>query len=194
MLVCTCQYIYIRLCRKRTVFLLYPCRSSTVNESIQGSGICEDELRFSPLTHTLQYAGFFFSSSFAFTSKPWKGSHFWPDSLSVFFFLWKCDDVLFISYVRPNPTHDIFVIFGGVWICCMQVATFSWQCENQNSQPSCLCFFFFLHILLRVVNIEGSRESMSALHLWQPIFPLYKIYCNEHLCSTFQRGGCGNVE
>lgn len=142
MLVCTCQYIYIRLCRKCAVFLLYPCRSSTVNESIQGSGICEDELRFSPLTHTLQYAGFFFSSSsFAFTSKPWKGSHFWPDSLSVFFFfLWKCD-VLFISYVRPNPTHDIFVIFGGVRICCMQVATFSWQCENQNSQPSCLCFF-----------------------------------------------------
>lgn len=60
--------------------------------------------------------------------------------VGILFFLWKCD-VLFISYVRPNPTHDIFVIFGGVRICCMQVATFSWQCENQNSQPSCLCFF-----------------------------------------------------
>lgn len=116
MLVCTCQYIYIRLCRKCAVFLLYPCRSSTVNESIQGSGICEDELRFSPLTHTLQYAGFFFSSSsFAFTSKPWKGSHFWPDSLSVFFFFMKM--WCFIYLLRKTQPHS--------WHFCD-----FWRCKN----------------------------------------------------------------
>lgn len=37
-------------------------------KSMQGSGTCEDELPFSPLTHTLQYAGlFFFFSSSSFT-------------------------------------------------------------------------------------------------------------------------------
>lgn len=115
------------------------------------------------------------------------------------FFLWKCDDILFISYViRPNSTHYIFVIVGGVRICCRQVATILltvWKIEN--SQPSCSFLIFFISFLTCTSqSCEHNRQQRACVlsTCGSQYSHCTKYTATKRLSSTFQRGGCGNVK
>lgn len=172
MRVCKCLLVNIwkRLSGKCTAFLLSPCRSSTVSESLcKAAAHVKMNFHFHHLHTPYSMQGSSVSSlpphSLYFEALERQSFLTWQPA--NMFFWWKCDDILFISYViRLNSTPYIFVIVGGVRICCRQVATIFltvWKIEN--SQPSCyfrIFLFHFWHVLLRVVNIMGSRGPVCS--------------------------------